>query len=142
MLALLGAGQGAFFTGPHGSLRQEQPRLGAFFPGLGGRRREKMGQSAQGSLSPASEEGKEARGFDRPGCRQSRSVSGQTQKRLVTTAKKDWRVSGRISASGTQALCGVQLWVPSPPALARKAGMVRTWRRGQPVLMSGYLPRC
>lgn len=47
MLALLGAGQGAFFTGPHGSLRQEQPRLGAFFPGLGGRRREKMGQSAR-----------------------------------------------------------------------------------------------
>lgn len=139
MLARLGAGQGAFSTGPRGSLRQEQPRLGGFFLGLGGCRREKMGERAEGSLSPASEEGQEARGSDWPGCRHSRSVSGQTQKRLVTTAKKDWRVGGQISASVTQALCGVHLWVPSPPALARKAVTVGTWRRGHPVLMSGYL---
>lgn len=86
-----------------------------------------MGESGEGSWSPESEEGKEAWGFDWPGCRQSRSVSGQTQKKLVTTAKKDWRVSGRISASVTQALRGVQLWVPSPPALAR----TRRWAPGE-----------
>ena len=43
------------------------------------------------------------------------------------------------SASGIQALCSVQLWVPSPPALAKKAVMVGTWQKGQPVLISGNL---
>lgn len=59
----------------------------------------------------------------------SRFVSGQTQKRFIMTAKNTLVSGGRISASVIQALCGLQLWVPSPPALATKAVTVGTWHR-------------
>lgn len=58
---------------------------------------------------------------------------------FIMTAKNTLVSSGRFSASVMQGLCGVQLWVPSPPALAKEAVMVGTWHRGQPVLISGYL---
>lgn len=54
---LLGANEGAFCPGPRGSLRQEQPGLGAFFLGLGGCRRKKMGEF-RGQREPGERKGR------------------------------------------------------------------------------------
>lgn len=54
-------------------------------------------------------------------------------------AEKHLGTCGQIPTSGIQASCGVQLRVPAPPAVAKKAVMLGTWQRGRPVLTSGHL---